>query len=192
MNRGNIKGWLEVITGPMFSGKTEELLKRINTLKWAEVNTLVIKPSFDNRFSESELVSRTGARLNSQNVSNSKEILKLWNKNYQAVAIDEMNFFDEDFPQVIEELLKNNVNVLVSGLDLDFLRKPFGIAPHIIAIADEVCKLKAVCVKCKAPAGFSFRKIKSQDLNVLGDAEYEARCRICHMEGEKAKLNNIN
>ncbi|MCS4536521.1 thymidine kinase [Mycoplasma sp. CSL7475-4] len=191
MNRGNIKGWLEVITGPMFSGKTEELLKRVNTLKWADVKTLVIKPSFDNRFSESELVSRTGARLNSQNVTSSKEILKLWNKEYRAVAIDEMNFFDEDLPMVIEELLCNDVNVLVSGLDLDFLRKPFGITPHIIAIADEVSKLKAVCVKCKAPAGFSFRKIKSQDLNVLGDSEYEARCRLCHIEGEKEKLSNL-
>ncbi|MCT4469517.1 thymidine kinase [Mycoplasma sp. HS2188] len=191
MNRGNIKGWLEVITGPMFSGKTEELLKRVNTLKWADVKTLVIKPSFDNRFSESELISRTGARLSSQNVTSSKEILKLWNKEYRAVAIDEMNFFDEDLPMVIEELLCNDVNVLVSGLDLDFLRKPFGITPHIIAIADEVSKLKAVCVKCKAPAGFSFRKIKSQDLNVLGDSEYEARCRLCHIEGEKEKLSNL-
>ncbi|MBU4690496.1 thymidine kinase [Mycoplasma sp. ES3157-GEN-MYC] len=190
MNRGNIKGWLEVITGPMFSGKTEELLKRVNTLKWAEVNTLVIKPSFDSRFSDSELVSRTGAKLKSQNVKNSKEILEIWSPEYRAVAIDEMNFFDENLPEVIEYLLSRDVNVLVSGLDLDFLRKPFGITPHIIAIADEVSKLKAVCVVCKRPAGFSFRKISNQDLNVLGDSEYEARCRQCHIKGEKEKAKN--
>ncbi|MBU4689643.1 thymidine kinase [Mycoplasma zalophidermidis] len=190
MNRGNIKGWLEVITGPMFSGKTEELLKRVNTLKWAEVNTLVIKPTFDSRFSDSELVSRTGAKLKSQNVKNSKEILEIWSPEYRAVAIDEMNFFDENLPEVIEYLLAKDVNVLVSGLDLDFLRKPFGITPHIIAIADEVSKLKAVCVVCKRPAGFSFRKISNQDLNVLGDSEYEARCRQCHIKGEKEKAKN--
>ncbi|QSF13533.1 thymidine kinase [Mycoplasma sp. Mirounga ES2805-ORL] len=185
MNRGNIKGWLEVITGPMFSGKTEELLKRINTLKWADIKTLVVKPNFDTRFSKTELVSRTGAKTEAINISNSKEILEKWNPEYKAVAIDEINFLDDDLPEVIEELLQKDVQVLVSGLDLDFLRKPFGITPAIMAMADEVIKLKAVCVKCKNPAGFSYRKISSQELNVLGDSEYEARCRSCHIKGSK-------
>ncbi|WP_029608655.1 thymidine kinase [Mycoplasma simbae] len=183
MNRGSIKGWLEVITGPMFSGKTEELLKRVNTLKWADVKTLIIKPKFDSRFSESELVSRTGAKLPAHNVTHSKQILELWNSSYKAVAIDEMNFFDADLPAVVEELLSKNVNVLISGLDLDFLRKPFGVGPQLMAIADEVSKLKAVCRVCKQPAGFSFRKHKSMEQNLLGDNEYEARCRECHIKG---------
>ncbi|WP_029906416.1 thymidine kinase [Mycoplasmopsis opalescens] len=187
MHRGKIQNWLEVITGPMFSGKTEELLKRINTLKWAEVETLVIKPSFDKRFSETELVSRTGARIKAKTVNSSKEILQLWNKKYKAIVIDEMNFFDNDLPEVLEELLVNDVNIIISGLDLDYLRKPFGIAPKVIAMADEVQKLKAVCVICKSPAGFSFRKVLVDDLNYLGDEEYEARCRQCHINGEKSK-----
>lgn len=190
MNRGNIKGWLEIITGPMFSGKTEEVLKRVNTLKWAGVETLVIKPAFDSRFSNSELVSRTGAKLPAINVRKSSEILTLWSPKYQAVAIDEINFFDDELMTVVEELLTKNVDVILSGLDMDFLRKPFGVVPRMIAIADEVSKLKAVCVVCKSPAGFSYRKVLNQDLRFLGDNEYEARCRQCHVNGEHSKFNN--
>ncbi|EGV00240.1 thymidine kinase [Mycoplasmopsis columbina] len=180
-------GLLEVITGPMFSGKTEELLKRIKILEIADIKTLVVKPQFDTRFSENKLVSRTGGKIKAHNISKAKDILTLWNHTYKAVAIDEVNFLDKGLLKVIDKLVLNGVRVICSGLDMDFLRRPFGIMPQILSIADEVVKLKAVCVKCKTSAGFSFRKVKSTDLNLLGDSEYEARCRICHISGELEK-----
>ncbi|CAL59401.1 Thymidine kinase [Mycoplasmopsis agalactiae] len=180
-------GQLEVITGPMFSGKTEELLKRINILKIAGINSLVIKPKFDTRFSENEIVSRTGAKHKAINVSSSKEILDHWSTKYMCVAIDEVNFMDEDILSVIEELIYKGVKVICSGLDMDFKRRPFDVMAKVLASADSILKLKAVCLECKSDAGFSFRKVKSDELNLLGDSEYEARCRICHIKGEKEK-----
>ncbi|VEU75538.1 thymidine kinase [Mycoplasmopsis maculosa] len=181
IQKGN--GILEVITGPMFSGKTEELIKRIKILEIAGIKTLVIKPSFDTRYSNSELVSRTGARIKAHNVQNALEIISLYNNRYKAIAIDEVNFMEESLLEVIENLILKGCRVICSGLDMDFLRRPFGIMPKVISIADEVTKLKAVCMKCKKDAGFSFRKIESKELNVLGDDEYEARCRVCHIKG---------
>ncbi|WP_406617257.1 thymidine kinase [Mycoplasmopsis adleri] len=183
----NGSGQLEVITGPMFSGKTEELLKRIKILEIAGIKTLIIKPLFDNRFSENEIVSRTGAKNNAVNVSSSEDIWNYWDPSYKAVAIDEVNFMDEKLLEVIDQLIYKGVRVICSGLDMDFKRRPFGIMPQVLAIADDILKLKAVCVSCKMDAGFSFRKIKDDNLNVLGDSEYEARCRICHIKGEKEK-----
>ncbi|UUD35467.1 thymidine kinase [Mycoplasmopsis caviae] len=180
-------GILEVITGPMFSGKTEELIKRIKILEIADIKTLVLKPKFDNRFSETEIVSRTGARVVAKNIQNSSDIMKFWNSSYKAVAIDEINFLDEGILDVIDELVLKGVRVLCSGLDMDFLRRPFGVTPAILAIADHITKLKAVCMKCKSIAGFSFRKTNEQDLNSLGDDTYEARCRVCHIKGELKK-----
>lgn len=189
LNRAK-NGFLEVITGPMFSGKSEELLKRIKILEIAGIKTLVIKPKFDNRFSVTEIVSRTGAKHKAINVSQAKEILSHWKSNYKAVAIDEVNFLDETLFEVIDFLIMNGVRVICSGLDMDFLRRPFGIMPNIIAIADHVDKLKAVCWICKKDAGFSFRQTSNQELNFLGDSEYQARCRICHIKGEKEKSQN--
>ncbi|VEU78183.1 thymidine kinase [Mycoplasmopsis columbinasalis] len=180
-------GLLEVITGPMFSGKSAELLKRIKILDIAEIKTLIIKPQIDNRFSESNIVSRTGAQIKANVVTKAADILKLWDKHYQAVAIDEANFLDAELLNVIDYLIAQGVRVICSGLDTDFLRRPFGIMPEIMAIADSIAKLKAVCVKCKSNAGFSFRKVKSNELNLIGDSEYEARCRICHIQGEQEK-----
>ncbi|WP_029513587.1 thymidine kinase [Mycoplasmopsis primatum] len=180
-------GQLEVITGPMFSGKTEELLKRINILKIADIKALVFKPQFDNRFSNDKIVSRTGAEHEAINIEKSKDILKYWKPEFKAVAIDEINFVDEGILEVIDELILNGVRVICSGLDMDFKRRPFDVTAKILAVADDILKLKAVCVNCKSDAGFSFRKIKNDELNVLGDSEYEARCRVCHIKGEKLK-----
>lgn len=181
------EGTLELITGPMFSGKTEELLKRIKILEIAEIKTLVFKPSFDTRFDAQKVVSRTGAQVNAIVIKEAKEILNYWNKDYKSVAIDEINFLDEGIFDVIDHLVLNGVRVIASGLDMDFLRRPFGVTPGLLAVADEVKKLKAVCLVCKSDAAFSFRKEDSQELNMLGDLEYEARCRKCHIIGQKAK-----
>lgn len=183
----NGSGQLEVVTGPMFSGKTEELLKRIKILQIAGIKTLIFKPKFDNRFSQNEIISRTGAKIEAINIKEAKEILNHWNNSYNAVAIDEVNFLDDELINVVDELMLKGVRVICSGLDMDFKRRPFGIMPKILAIADDILKLKAVCVSCKSDAGFSFRKINNSELNFLGDSEYEARCRICHIKGEKQK-----
>ncbi len=180
-------GVLEVITGPMFSGKTAELLKRIKILEIAGIKTLVVKPKFDTRFSKTELVSRTGAKIDAVPIDKATDILKLWDHKYKAVAIDEVNFIDNGIMEVIDTLVMNGVRVICSGLEMDFLRRPFGIMPNVIAVADDVLKLKAVCVKCKCAAGFTFRKISNNELHVLGDSEYEARCRLCHIKGEAEK-----
>ncbi|TQC54550.1 thymidine kinase [Mycoplasmopsis cynos] len=184
------EGTLEVITGPMFSGKTEELLKRIKIFEIAEINTLVFKPAFDTRFDAKKIVSRTGAKTKAISINNSKEILDHWTNKYRAVAIDEVNFLDNGIFEVIDSLIVNGVRVIVSGLDMDYLRRPFGVTPGLLAIADEVKKLKAVCLLCKSDAAFSFRKEANQQLNYLGDQEYEARCRKCHILGEQKKQHN--
>ncbi|WP_322900657.1 thymidine kinase [Mycoplasmopsis felis] len=188
MNLKRPEGTLEIITGPMFSGKTEELLKRLKILEIAEVNTIVFKPSFDVRFDENKIVSRTGAKTNAIVIKESSEILKHWNSEFKAVAIDEVNFLDDGIFKVIDKLVLNGVRVIISGLDMDYLRRPFGVTPGLLAIADDITKLKAVCLLCKSDAAFSFRKENNNNLNFLGDSEYEARCRKCHILGENNKL----
>ncbi|WP_322901577.1 thymidine kinase [Mycoplasmopsis felis] len=188
MNLKRPEGTLEIITGPMFSGKTEELLKRLKILEIAEVNTIVFKPSFDVRFDENKIVSRTGAKTNAIVIKESSEILKYWNSEFKAVAIDEVNFLDDGIFKVIDKLVLNGVRVIISGLDMDYLRRPFGVTPGLLAIADDITKLKAVCLLCKSDAAFSFRKENNNNLNFLGDSEYEARCRKCHILGENNKL----
>ncbi|QKT05274.1 thymidine kinase [Mycoplasma sp. OR1901] len=181
------EGTLEVITGPMFSGKSAELLKRLKILEIAGVKTLVFKPKFDNRFSETMVVSRTGAKTNAIVIEKASEILDHWNSLVKSVAIDEINFVDDGIYEVIDFLVLKGVRVIISGLDMDFMRRPFGVTPNLLAIADYVTKLKAVCLVCKSDAAFSFRKESSDELNLIGDSEYEPRCRKCHILGEKEK-----
>lgn len=183
----NGAGQLEVITGPMFAGKTEELIKRINILKIADIETLIIKPSFDTRFSKNDIVSRSGTTLKAYPINKSEEILKLWSPKYKAVAIDEINFIDDGIIEVIDQLILKGARVICSGLDMDFKRRPFETTAKVLSIADDITKLKAVCMVCKSDAGFSFRKVKSQEINYIGDDEYEARCRVCHIKGERQK-----
>ncbi|ADE19905.1 thymidine kinase [Mycoplasma crocodyli] len=177
------EGTIEVITGPMFSGKSEELLKRINILSIAQIKTLIIKPAFDTRFKETSIVSRNGKEIKAISVNDSSEILSLIDNSYKAVAIDELNFFDEGIVEVIQELRTRGIRIIVSGLDMDFMARPFGVVPIIMALSDEILKLKAVCFKCHSSASFTYRKIKSNELNVLGDSEYEARCWHCYKQG---------
>ncbi|MBN4083507.1 thymidine kinase [Mycoplasma sp. CSL10137] len=181
------EGTLEIITGPMFSGKSAELLKRLKILEIAGIKTLVFKPRFDNRFSETMVVSRTGAKTDAIVIEKAKEILDNWDSSVKSVAIDEINFVDDGIYEVIDFLVLNGVRVIISGLDMDFMRRPFGVTPHLLAIADYVTKLKAVCLVCKSDAAFSFRKEINSELNLLGDSEYEPRCRKCHIIGEKQK-----
>lgn len=179
---------IEVITGPMFSGKSEELIKRITTLSYAEIKTLIVKPKIDNRFSHNEIVSRSGKKIECFNCENTAEIKKIFNKSYKVVVIDEVQFFDEDLFDYIVELANSGIKVIASGLDMDFKMKPFGIMPNLLAVAEKVTKLKAVCIVCKSTnASTSFRLTKQYDTILLGDSEYQARCRACHVAGTKKK-----
>lgn len=188
MYRKWTEGMIHVITGPMFSGKSEELIKIITTLTYAEIKTLVIKPKIDNRFSENEIISRNGTSIKTYSASNVEEIKELYNDSYKAIVIDEVQFFDEDLVEFIDNLANNGKLIIVSGLDLDFERKPFGIMPKLLAIAEEVVKLKAVCLSCKKAAACSYRKTNSKNTIELGDMnEYEARCRECHYKVMKNK-----
>ncbi|WP_027334172.1 thymidine kinase [Mycoplasma elephantis] len=188
MYRRYSEGTLEVITGPMFSGKTEELIKRINILNYANIKTLVIKPKFDTRFSDDSIVSRNTIKYPAHNIENAQDILKLVDSSIKAVAIDEVNFFNEDIIPVIEELTAKRIRVIVAGLEQDYLRRPYGVLPKLLAMAEEVSKLKAVCMQCKLDASCSFRKVDVKKLNYIGDSdEYEARCRRCHIAGELKK-----
>lgn len=184
-------GTLEVITGPMFAGKTEELLKRINILSIAKINTLIIKPRFDTRFSFDNIVSRNGKFVKAINIEKPSEILEHFDKSFKSVAIDEVHFFDDEIIDVINKLTNNGVRVIVSGLDMDYMMRPFGVVPKLLAIADEISKLKSVCVVCHSVAAFSFRKDNSTEIRLLGDNEYEARCRHCHVLGTKIKKGRL-
>ncbi|QZE12686.1 thymidine kinase [Mycoplasma sp. Ms02] len=176
------QGSLEVITGPMFAGKSAELIKRLTILKIAKVNFMVFKPEFDTRFGEDQIVSRTGSNLKAISISDTNDVWKHWTPEINAVAFDETHFFKEDIYETVLKLIDKGVRVIVSGLDMDFAGKSFAITSELLAIADHVSKLKAVCMKCFGQASMSYRKVKSNQRHLLGDSEYEARCRKCHKE----------
>lgn len=184
------EGIIEVITGPMFSGKSDELIKRIRTLSYASINTLVIKPKIDQRFSSCEIISRSGLKIPTFSVETVEEIQELFEaEEYQAIAIDEIQFFPETIIDFLDSLANKGIRVMVSGLDQDYLRKPFGPLPRLMALAENITKLQAVCAICKRAATTSARTHEnSTDQTLIGDLEeYEARCRDCHAKKSKTK-----
>ena len=185
-------GMIEIITGPMFSGKSEELLRRLRTLEYAKFTSLVIKPDFDTRFSNKKIVSRAGNEHITHTIKDIEEIYDLLKeKNYNAILIDEAHFFSNKLVDVANELANKGYLVIVAGLDLNFKMQPFENIAHLMALAERVTKLQAVCMVCQHAASTSFRKVKVDEVNFLGDhSEYEARCRKCDLKGEaeKAKI----
>lgn len=180
-------GWIEVICGPMFAGKTEELLRRIKRLEYAKKNIVVFKPLIDDRYSENEVVSHNNNRTKSVNISRAKQIFEYIDSKTDVVAIDEIQFLDEEVVSIVEFLANTGVRVIVSGLDRDFRGEPFSFMPKLLALAEYVSKLTAICVVCGAPATRTQRIIngkpaKYTDPIVLIGAEesYDARCRSCH------------
>ncbi|MCP4336813.1 MAG: thymidine kinase [Mycoplasma sp.] len=180
MYRSFKPGMIEIITGPMFAGKSEELIKRIKTLGFAKVKTLVIKPKIDIRWKEEEIVSRAGTSIETFVAKNVKEIQKKWTDDFSAIAIDEAQFFEEDLIPFVLDLAKRGVRVIISCLDMDFKGEPFGIAPTLLSVAEFVTKLKAVCFSCGMAASLTKRIISDKRTILIGDGEYEARCRQCH------------
>ncbi len=173
------KGWVEVICGSMFSGKTEELIRRLKRVKIANMKAEIFKPAIDTRYDEVRIVSHDTNSIQSTPVENAHSILLLAN-DVDVVGIDEAQFFDEEIAFVCEQLALRGVRVIVAGLDMDYKGKPFGQMPNLLAIADYITKLHAICMKCGGIANVSYRKTEEEGQVLLGEKEtYEPRCRNC-------------
>jgi thymidine kinase len=177
-------GWLEVICGPMFSGKSEELIRRMRRGMIARKRVQVFKPAIDNRYSSDEIVSHSDLRIPSQTVNSAREILELLEIRSELIGIDEANFLGPELPEVASRLADMGKQVIVAGLDTDYLGRPFEPIPSLLALAEEITKTLAICMQCGGPAKFTQRLVASDDLIVVGAAGlYEARCRRCFEAG---------
>jgi thymidine kinase len=184
-NTDKRKGWIEVICGSMFSGKTEELIRRLKRAKIANQKVEIFKPTIDTRYDETEVVSHNQNSISSTPVSSSLNIL-LMNDDADVIGIDEAQFFDQELVFVCEKLAEQGTRVIIAGLDMDYLGKPFGPMPALMAIAEYVTKVNAICMVCGDIATHSFRKTNENNLVMLGEKDtYEARCRFCFNEGMK-------
>ncbi len=196
-------GWVEVICGSMFSGKSEELIRRVRRTQFAKQKAQVFKPAIDNRYSEESVVSHNGTSVLAYPVESSLAILERTESDTEVVAIDEVQFFDENIVEVVEELAARGKRVIVAGLDQDFKGEPFGHVPALMALAETVTKLQAVCAACGSPASRTQRLINGQPASyddpiiLVGASEsYEPRCRHCHVvknkpsEGKKLVVEN--
>ncbi len=183
-------GWIEVITGPMFSGKSEELIRRLRRAAIARLRLQVFKPALDTRYAEEEIVSHSQWRIPSVAVESSGDVQRLLDPRTEVIGIDEAQFFDEGLPGVCSHLADLGKRVIVAGLDMDYRGVPFGPMPQLLAIAEQVQKITAICSRCGAPANSTQRLVASREQVVVGAADvYEARCRRCH-EPEGAVQGN--
>ena len=176
------RGSIEVITGSMFSGKTEELIRRLRRSQYAGLKVEIFKPSLDKRYSETRVVSHDDKSIVSTPVDNSSAIL-LYAGDVDVVGIDEAQFFDHSIVEVCNKLADDGIRIVVAGLDLDFMGKPFGPIPALLAIAEYVTKLHAICMRCGNLAQYSFRKSEESQVVLIGAKNlYEPLCRNCYME----------
>ncbi|GHE47588.1 thymidine kinase [Sphingobacterium griseoflavum] len=173
-------GSIEVICGSMFSGKTEELIRRMKRAQFAKLPVEIFKPAIDIRYSDASVISHDKNSIPSTPISHSAAILLL-SAETKVVGIDEAQFFDDELPHVCVQLANRGVRVIVAGLDMDFKGLPFGPIPALMAIAEHVTKVHAVCVQCGAPATYSYRITSNEERVLLGEKEsYEPRCRSCY------------
>ncbi|OLY92090.1 thymidine kinase [Cnuella takakiae] len=181
---GERRGWIEVICGSMFSGKTEELIRRLKRARIANLKVEIFKPTADTRYDDVKIVSHNTNSVHSTPIDNSQKLLLLA-QNVDVVGIDEAQFFDSEIANVCDELAFRGVRVIVAGLDMDFQGNPFGQMPFLLAKADYITKLHAICVQCGNIANYSYRKIPNEDQVMLGEKDvYEPRCRHCYkMDG---------
>lgn len=177
--KGERRGWIEVICGSMFSGKTEELIRRLKRVKIANLKVDIFKPAMDVRYDAEKIVSHDTNFINSTPVASSQNILLLA-QDVDVVGIDEAQFFDNEIGNVCEELANRGIRVIVAGLDMDYQGNPFGQMPNLLAKADYITKLHAICVKCGNIANISYRKTAQEGQVLLGEKDiYEPRCRMC-------------
>jgi len=173
-------GWIEVIAGSMFSGKSEELIRRLRRAKIARQKVQVFKPEIDSRFSENHIVSHSEMRHESSAVQSAGEIQSLIEADTEVVGIDEGQFFDNELVGVVNELARRGLRVIVAGLDQDYTGKPWEPMPQLLAVAEYITKTHAICMKCGQPANYSQRTFESEERVAVGASDrYEARCRRC-------------
>ena len=172
-------GWIEIIAGGMFSGKSEELIRRLRRAVIARQRVQVFKPILDDRFATDEVVSRDDRRLKAHAVATSSELLARVEIGMQVVGVDEIQFFDAGIVEVCMQLADAGIRVIAAGLDQDYMRRPFGPMPALLAVAEEVSKMHAVCVRCRGAAHYSQRVAGGNAQVEVGDSAYEARCRHC-------------
>ena len=178
------RGWIEVITGSMFSGKSEELIRRLRRAQIARQKVQIFKPTIDDRFAESHIISHSEMRIPSENLASSRELLNRVLPDTEVVGIDEGQFFDADLPAVCSALADQGKRVIVAGLDQDYLGKPFEPIPQLLAIAEYITKTLAICMVCGAPANRTQRLVASSERVLVGaQGTYEARCRQCFDPG---------
>lgn len=179
---GERRGFIEVICGSMFSGKTEELIRRLKRVKIAHLSVEIFKPKMDKRYHEQQIISHDENAIVSTPIDNSQTILLLA-QNVDVIGIDEAQFFDDQLPDVCDQLALRGVRVIVAGLDMDYTGKPFGQMPNLLAKADYITKLHAICVRCGNMASYSYRKSSESNQVVLGEMDvYEPRCRKCYYD----------
>lgn len=189
-NNQQAKGWIEVVCGSMFSGKTEELIRRLKRAKIAKQRVEIFKPAIDTRYDEEDVVSHDANKIRSTPVENSQNILLMAN-DVDVIGIDEAQFFDDELPAVCNELASNGIRVIIAGLDMDFQGKPFGPMPALMATAEYVTKVHAICMRCGELAHISHRTIINDKLVVLGETEsYEPLCRSCYKKAQKEIKDN--
>lgn len=182
IDRSRLRGYIEVICGSMFSGKTEELIRRLKRARIARLNVEIFKPAIDIRYHEQMVVSHDSNEIMSTPVPSSSNIILLAS-DVDVVGIDEAQFFDAELPNVCQQLANSGIRVIVAGLDMDFSGKPFGPMPALLAMAEYITKVHAICVKCGALAQYSHRTIISEKLVLLGETDvYEPLCRQCYNE----------
>ena len=185
INNTGRSGWIEVITGSMFSGKTEELIRRLKRANFANLKVEIFKPVIDTRYSESKVVSHDSNAIISTQVESASNI-SLMASNVDVVGIDEAQFFDNGLVEVCNRLADSGIRVIVAGLDMDFKGNPFGPIPALISIAEYVTKVHAICMRCGNLAHYSYRKSDTDKIILLGEKDiYEALCRNCYNDAMK-------
>jgi thymidine kinase len=173
-------GWVEVVVGSMFSGKSEELIRRLRRAQIARQNVQIFKPAIDNRFGDAHITSHSEMRIPFDNVRSSRELLEMVEADTEVVGIDEGQFFDAELPTVCNTLADQGKRVIVAGLDQDYLGKPFEPMPQMLAIAEYITKTLAICMVCGGPANHTQRLVASSERVLVGAGDsYEARCRHC-------------
>jgi len=184
-NNSKRTGWIEVVCGSMFSGKTEELLRRLTRARIARQKVEVFKPGIDKRYDDDDVVSHDSKKSSSIPVENAAQIL-FYAEDFEVVGIDEAQFFGDELVSVCNELANNGKRVIIAGLDMDYLGKPFGPIPQLMATAEYVTKVHAICMRCGNLANYSHRTVKNDKLVVLGETDaYEPLCRKCFLEKKK-------
>lgn len=176
-------GWIEVICGSMFSGKTEELIRRVRRAKIANQKVIIFKPSTDNRYDEKKVVSHDQNAIDSCPIRSSKDIIKL-SPGFDVIGIDEAQFFDLELPDVCQQIALRGIRVIIAGLDMDYMGRPFGPVPQLLATSEYITKVHAICPHCGNLATHSYRLTDETDTVVLGEKDkYEPRCRTCYHMG---------